>query len=122
MLLSCIQSYERRSKVLRGDRERKFWSDVTPEMMSDEERVADKWIRHPPSYRSDKFTRFIAKLDSRTVNDKHARFPRDLGSPRNMDVPPQAKDWMINQSSSEAAPYESEELFSPDSEESSRED
>ena len=32
---------------------------ITPEMMSDEEKVGDKWIRRPPSYRSEQFTKFI---------------------------------------------------------------
>ena len=39
-----------------------------------------------------------------------------------MDIPPQAKDWTVSQSSSEVAPGESEELFSSESEESTGED
>ena len=117
-----LRSYERKSKVLRGDHEKKYWSDVTPEMMSEEERVGDRWLQHLRSYRSFKLTQFIAKLDSRAPNNKHARFPRDIGSPVQMHIPPQAKDWTVNQSSSEVALGESEKLFSPGSEESTGED
>ena len=106
--------------MLRGEREKKYWSYVTPEMMSDEERTGDRWICHPPSYRSEKFTQFLDKLDGRMLNDKHARFPRQLGSPRDKHIPPQARDWMIKQSSFESVPCESEELFSSESEDSSR--
>ena len=50
-------------------------------MMSDEEKVGEKLIRHPPSHRSELFTKFIRKLDNRCSSFTHARFPREVGSP-----------------------------------------
>ena len=45
-----LQSYERRSKAIRGQKEQKYWGAVTVEMISDEEREGEKWIRHRPLY------------------------------------------------------------------------
>ena len=94
------------------------------EMMSDEEKVGDKWIRHPPSYRSELFSRFIEKLDSRASDTNCVRFPRDIGSPRQREAPSTAKAWMLAHSTISASTSvlsdgweavednESEELFS----------
>ena len=37
---------------MKEGRESVLWADVTPEMMSDEERDEEIYVRHPPSYRS----------------------------------------------------------------------
>ena len=92
------------------------------EVKSDEEKVGDKWIHHPPSYRSELFSRFIEKLYSRASD---ARFPRDIGSPRQKEAPSSAKAWMLAHSTMNASTSsvpsdgreaendnESEELFS----------
>lgn len=95
--VAFLQSYERRCKAVRGAKERKYWNDVTVDMMSDEERAGEKWVRHRPSYRSELFNRFIDKLDCRAANGERARFPRDLGSPRSKNPPTCAKKWMLCQ-------------------------
>ena len=46
-------------------KEKKYWAEVTADMMSDEENVGNKYIRHPPLYWSEQLTRFIHKLNSR---------------------------------------------------------
>ena len=80
-------------------REASFWADVTADMMSDEEKVEDKYIRHPPDYRSEKFSKFLDKLDHRATSKckHHARFKRDLGSPRIKSPPANAKPWMLKE-------------------------
>ena len=60
-----FQSYERRGKKVKGEKESKYWQDVLPCMMSDEEERGDEYIRHPPVYRSEVLSSFISKLDSR---------------------------------------------------------
>ena len=62
-----LHAYERKSRVVKVPKEERHWKEVTPEMMSDEERVGDKYVRHPPSFRSEKVSKFIEKLDSRLV-------------------------------------------------------
>ena len=44
-----IQSYERRSRALKttSEKEKKYWSHITPEMMSDEEKVGDNMFVTP---------------------------------------------------------------------------
>ena len=66
-------------------------------MMSDEEKVGDKYVRHPPSYRSERLHRFIQKLDSRLARTptRHARHTRVLGSPVEKEPPPGAKKWIL---------------------------
>ena len=66
-------------------------------MMSDEEKVGDKWIRHLPSYRSELFTKFIGKRDNRCSSSTHARFPRGVGSPALKDPPTNCKNWLLSQ-------------------------
>ena len=101
LLLHFLQAYERRCKAVRGSKEQKYWKDITVEMMSDEERVGEKWVRHRPSYRSDLFNRFIDKLDGRATTIDRARFPRDAGSPRVKHPPQCAKQWMLSQTTVE---------------------
>ena len=51
-------------------------------MMSNEERMSDIYLRHPPSYRSEKFHKFLMKLDERAAakSNSHSRFKRQEGS------------------------------------------
>ena len=71
---------------------------MTVKMMSDEDRDGGKWVRHRPAYRSDLLNQFIEKLDSHagTLSMDRARFPRDMGSPRQTEIPSCAKRWMLN--------------------------
>ena len=96
-----MQSYDRRSKAVQGAKEEIYWSSVTVDMMSDEEKDGEKRIRHRPSYKSALFNRFIDKLDSHAVDKNRARFPRDIGSPRIKPIPPTTHKWMLNDSSIE---------------------
>ena len=92
------QSYERRSKSVKlGTKEAKYWSDVSAEMMSEEQKVADKYIRHPPLYRSQRLNEFVDKLDhrlSKCLSDR-PRISRILGSPHKPTPPMNAKKWTI---------------------------
>lgn len=97
-----LQSYERRSRAIKAtsEKEKKYWSDVTPDMMSDEEKDGNTYIRHPPSYRSERLNRFIQScLDS--APSRHARHARVLGSPVEKQTPARAKRWMLKDSNSE---------------------
>ena len=91
--------------------------------MSDEEKVGDTYVRHPPAYRSDRLNRFIQKLDDRlnSTPSHHARHSRILGSPIEKPVHPRAKSWMIRDRSRNESMEEErlseEELFGPSDEE-----
>ena len=63
-------------------------------MMSDEETVGDTYVRHRPSYRSERLNRFI---DShlQTTPSRHARHTRVLGSPVEKNAPARARSWMV---------------------------
>lgn len=76
----------------------KYWQDVSPCMMSDEEKCDEGYIRHPPSYRSELFNKFIAKLESRCdkAPNHQPRKKRILGSPVKKSVPPNTKNWLLN--------------------------
>lgn len=69
-------------------------------MMSDEEKVGDKYVCHPPSYRSEKLHKFIERLDNRLekVPTHHARHARVLGSPVEKEPPTGAKKWILRNS------------------------
>ena len=96
ILLSVpTQSYERRGKVVKEGKETSLWLDVKPEMMSEEEKDGEVYIRHAPSYRSDSLNRFICKLDHRLETGKHPRMDRRLGSPRDKPVPAGCKKWIV---------------------------
>ena len=93
-----LQSYERRSKVVKQGKEAKRWAEVTPDMMSDEELDEENklYIRHQQSYRSTTLNSFIEKLDMRVeagVKGIHPRIPRQLGLPREKCPPKSVKDW-----------------------------
>lgn len=68
-------------------------------MMSDEEKVGDTYVRHPPAYRSERLNRFIQKLDSclDSTPSRHARHTRVLGSPVEKRIPARAKSWMLKE-------------------------
>ena len=82
---------------MRAGKESSYWKDVTAEMMSDEERVGDIYLRHRPSYRSEKFHNFIIKLDERaaTKGNNHARFKWQEGSVVEKAALMNCKPWMI---------------------------
>ncbi len=44
-----LQSYERQGKAVREGQKRELWSDVTPDMMSDEEQEQDEKTFTPSS-------------------------------------------------------------------------
>ena len=83
--------------MVKNAKEKKLWQDVTPDMMSDEEKIGEKYVRHQPSYRSDSLNKFVTKLDSR--GDKkmsaHPRTRRTIGSPRKLCAPTHARKWTV---------------------------
>ena len=94
----CAQSYERRSKAIKGIKEAKYWSDISADMMSEEEKVDDQYVRHPPLYRSERLNKFVHKLDhrlSKCLSDR-PRITRVLGSPHKALPPINAKKWTVN--------------------------
>ena len=74
MFPSIQQSYEQRGKVVKDGKEAELWSEVSPEMMSDEEREGEGYVHHQPHYRSLSLNSFIKKLDS-TIIFKSIRPP-----------------------------------------------
>ena len=102
MFSSIQQSYERRGKVLKDGKEAELWSEVSPEMMSDEEREGEGYVRHQPHYRSLSLNSFIKKLDSRLDStkgmEKHPRLNRRLGSPHEKHIPEGCKKWIVKKS------------------------
>ena len=88
-------------------------------MMSDEEKVGDNYIRHQPSFRSERLNRFILKLDHclESTPSRHARHTRILGSPVEKTAPVRAKKWMIKPSEN-ADNHEGEAENPPSNEES----
>ena len=98
-----LQSYERQGKEVRNEKEAKLWQMITPDMMSDEEILGDVYIRHPPTYRSDKLNKFLSALDQRAekshAKTAHPRIARQLGSPVTRPAPVHAKKWMTKQES-----------------------
>jgi len=108
-----LQSYERRSSVVRPGKEADYWKDVTPDMMSDEEKINDVYVRHPPSYRSEKFHNYLIKLDKRVAakgRNVHARFQRQEGAVLEKDPPPNCKRWMVKSQVIQMHPVEEESV------------
>lgn len=66
--------------------------------MSDEDRVGDKFVRHPPAFRSSKVQMFIEKLDARLQKkgSSKPRLARVLGLPRKLPLPRNAKQWTVH--------------------------
>ena len=83
--------------MVKEGKESELWADVTPNMMSEEEKDGDFYIRHQPSYRSNTLNKFIKKLDQRLEADinrkKHPCLLRTLGSPHKQHVPLKCKKW-----------------------------
>ena len=96
MFSSIQQSYERRGKVVKDGKEAKLWSEVSTEMMSDEEREGEGYVRHQPHYI------IIKKLDSRLDStkgiEKHPRMDRRVGSPHEKPIPEGCKKWIVKKS------------------------
>ena len=85
---------------MKAGREAERWKDVTAEMMSDEEKREDVYVRHRPDYRSDRFNSFIDKLDQRCekkATSHHARFKRRVGTPLKTPQPQHVKSWMVKE-------------------------
>ena len=82
---------------MRAGKEFSHWKDVTAEMMSDEEKVDDIYIRHRPSYRSEKFCNLLIKLDERLAakGNNHARFKWQERSVAEKVAPLNCKPWMV---------------------------
>ena len=94
----CAQSYER-SKAIKGIKEAKYWSDISADMMSEEEKVDDQYVRHPPLYRSERLNKFVDKLDhslSKYCLSDRPRITHVLGSPHKALPPINAKKWTVN--------------------------
>ena len=94
--------------MIRSAREAKLWEDITPDMMSEEEKCDDTYVRHPPSYRSKAVYKFLCKLDNRCEKQMstHPRVKRLLGSPRKLSTPCHAKRWVVKK-------IESQQQISP---------
>ena len=82
---------------MRVSKESSYWKDITAEMMSDKERVGDIYLRHRPSYHSEKFHSFIIKLDEQatTKGNNHGRFKWQEESVVEKAAPMNCKPWMI---------------------------
>ena len=91
-----MQIFERRAKEVKPS-EANFWHQITPEMMSDEEKQGEVFIRRQPSYRSQELNKFLSKLDKRYEKkpSHQPRITRVMGSPIIKDVPRFAKRWMV---------------------------
>lgn len=84
---------------MKAGREAERWKDITADMMSDEEKRGDVYVRHRPDYRSDRFNTFIDKLDERSErkSKSHARFKRQVGTPLKTPRPRHIKSWMAKE-------------------------
>lgn len=82
---------------MKGEKEKCYWNDISLDMMSEEDRVGDQYIRHPPAYRSEKVKKFINKLEKRLEKKgcNKLRFVRVEGSPHKVPIPPNLKKWTI---------------------------
>ena len=97
---------------MKAGREAEKWRDVTAEMMSDEEKRGDVYVRHRPDYRSDRFNTFIDKLDKRCeekATSHHARFKRRVGTPLKTPQPQQVKSWMVKELATDNSEQQTEQ-------------
>ena len=87
---------------MKKGKEAKFWNDVTVDMMSDEEKRDELYVRHQPTYRSNTLNVFIKKLDERSAasSTTHSKFQRIIGTPVKKAVPPSTKKWIVRPMSS----------------------
>ena len=97
MCTNALQAFERRARFVRAGREADKWKSVTPDMMSEEEKREDFYVRHQPEYRSQKLNSFITKLDERSERNiaVHARFKRKIGTPLKVPPPKGIPSWMV---------------------------
>ena len=95
-----FQSYERRSKFVKKGKETKLWEFVTPDLMPDEEKRDETYVRHQPEYQSEKFNLFLNKLDMRSTKKQtnHSRFKRSIGTPMKKPAPVGVPKWMVKAS------------------------
>ena len=107
--------------MVRPGKEAKFWADVTADMMSDEERHGDIYVRHAPAYRSEKFNNFLKKLDERAASKGkgHARFERQDGCTIEKTIPVNCKPWMVKKGKENKSPSGTSMPLQDDCEESS---
>ena len=96
---------------MKKGREAKIWESVTADMMSEEEKRGETYVRHQPEYRSDKFTSFINKLDERYYKKKsvHARYKRSVGTPTKKSLPTGIHKWLVKPVQSAEQPGQSAE-------------
>lgn len=66
-------------------------------MMSDEEKRGDIYVRHQPTYRSEKLGAFLDKLDERSSKKEstHAKYKRAVGTPLKKNAPSGIDKWMM---------------------------
>ena len=105
-----MQIYERRAKSVKS-REMALWKQITADMMSDEEKRGDTFVRRQPSYRSEKLNSFLSKLDDR-FERQHSQQPRTkrlIGPPVDKPIPSHAKNWMIKKDLRKSAGQGSQE-------------
>ena len=92
-----IQLWDRRSKHLIGEDEKKQWENITVAAMSDEEVLPNGIIkRRAPSWRSQELNKLLRSLDGRAdAQLKGARKQRIEGSPIKLPPPTTCPQWMI---------------------------
>jgi hypothetical protein len=83
---------------------------VVADMMSDEEKRGEEYVRHQPEYRSERFNSFLDKLDLRgsKKQSSHSRFKRSIGTPIKKAVPVGIQKWMVK-ASAEVAVHSDED-------------
>ncbi len=96
MIIVCVKSYNA-EKVVKEGRETELWSQVRPEMMSEEEEENGVFVRRPPSYRSDSLNTFIDKLEYRLEN---LPLTNHL-TPIEGEAPRGCKSWLLAKDSEE---------------------
>ena len=105
---------------MKKGKEFKSWESITADMMSDEEKRGDTYVRHQPDYRSLKFTAFLDKLDERSSRkqSKHARYKRSIGTPVKVAPPAGTEKWVMKSVEEDelpiAEPQSSSELDNSD--------
>ena len=77
---------------MKDGKEAELWSEVSPEMMSDEEREGEGYVCHQPHYRSRSLNSFIKKLDSRLDSTKKKK----------KNIP----DWIVSLDPPMKSPYQ----------------
>lgn len=80
--------------------EKEKWKYVYPSMMSDEETVDSKTLKHKrPAWRSPEFNQMIDQIEQCYEHaSNHPRKKRICGSPLKCVPPATAKEWMVTSS------------------------